>query len=58
MAEHEDKKTDAAGAAARHPAFGSAGGPGQGNALDDLSQDAVKEIEKTGEDHAGRGDLG
>jgi hypothetical protein len=39
---------------------GSAGGPGQGNTLEDLSDETVREMEKRrdGAGHAGTGDYG
>jgi hypothetical protein len=39
-------------------AKGSAGGPGQGNGLKDLSDEAVSDLEKAETPHAGRGDGG
>jgi len=32
--------------------------PGEGESLEDASREAVEEIEKTGNDHAGTGDGG
>ena len=32
--------------------------PGEGESIDDAARDAVEEIEKTGNDHAGAGDGG
>ena len=51
---------EAAGGSEGGMAEGSAGGPGQGNSLDDLSEEAVREMEKSkdGAGHAGRGDFG
>jgi hypothetical protein len=51
---------DAAGGAEGGMAEGTAGGPGQGNALKDASDEAVEEIEKRrdGGDNAGAGDIG
>lgn len=37
---------------------GKAGPPGEGESIDDAARDAVEEIEKTGNDHAGTGDGG
>lgn len=52
--------TDAAGGAEGGMAEGSAGGPGQGNSLEDASNEAVSEVEKRtgGAGHAGAGDIG
>jgi hypothetical protein len=61
MAEKEQKlepKADPAGGAEGGMAEGSAGGPGQGNTLKDASDEAMREIEKRGEAHAGTGDYG
>ncbi|HEY0625363.1 MAG TPA: hypothetical protein VGD10_01385 [Allosphingosinicella sp.] len=59
MAEKEEKpKTDPAGGAEGGMAEGGAGGPGQGNGLVELSDEAVRELEKGEEPHAGRGDYG
>ena len=54
------KADDAAGGAEGGMAGGSAGGPGQGNSLDDLSDEAVREMEnrRDGKGHAGTGDYG
>jgi hypothetical protein len=58
MGEKRDK--DASGGAEGGMAEGSAGGPGQGNSLQDLSEEAVREMEnrEDGEGHAGTGDFG
>ena len=51
-------KADPAGGAEGGMSEGSAGGPGQGNTLQDASDEAMREIEKRGEAHAGTGDYG
>lgn len=63
--EHEQKRrdqqkpADAAGGAEGGMNEGSAGGPGQGNSLKDLSDETVEFLEKSDEPgHAGRGDYG
>ena len=56
--ENKKPETDPAGGAEGGMAEGGAGGPGQGNSLKDLSDDAVREMEKEDEPHAGRGDYG
>ena len=54
MAEQEKKpETDPAGGAEGGMAEGGEGGPGQGNTLEDLSEETVREMENDGEDHAG-----
>ena len=55
---NDKEKTDPAGGAEGGMAEGSAGGPGQGNSLKDLSDEAVREMEESEEPHAGRGDYG
>lgn len=56
----EHKAPDAAGCAEGGMAEGSAGGPGQGDTLQDASDEAVREMEKSrdGAGHAGTGDFG
>ena len=51
---------DAAGGAEGGMGKGSAGGPGEGNSLQDASDEAVSEVEKRtgGTGHAGAGDIG
>ena len=64
MTENEKKPSDpdadAAGGAEGGMGEGSAGGPGQGNTLEDLSDETVREMEKRrdGAGHAGTGDYG
>jgi hypothetical protein len=58
MADDDKPKADPAGGAEGGMAEGTAGGPGQGNTLKDLSDEAVREMEKSDEPHAGRGDYG
>jgi hypothetical protein len=62
MAENDKKPSDAdaAGGAEGGMGEGSAGGPGQDNSLEDLSDEAVREMEKRrdGAGHAGTGDYG
>lgn len=56
----DERDQDAAGGAEGGMAEGNAGGPGQGNTLQDASDEAVREMEKRkdGAGHAGAGDLG
>jgi hypothetical protein len=56
----KSRDEDALGGAEGGMAGGSAGGPGQGNSLDDLSDEAVREMEnrRDGKGHAGTGDYG
>jgi hypothetical protein len=56
----KSRDEDASGGAEGGMAGGSAGGPGQGNSLDDLSDEAVREMEnrRDGKGHAGTGDYG
>ncbi len=59
----EGKQADAdkaAGGAEGGMPGGSAGGPGQGNSLEDLSEETVREMEnrRDGAGHAGTGDYG
>ncbi len=51
---------DAAGGAEGGMSEGSAGGPGEGNSLEDASEEEVGEAEKRrdGTGHAGAGDIG
>lgn len=63
MSDDKDKSSrdeDASGGAEGGMPGGSAGGPGQGNSLDDLSDEAVREMEnrRDGKGHAGTGDYG
>ena len=58
MTDQKKAETDPAGGAEGGMAEGSAGGPGQGNSLKDLSDEAVREMENEEEPHAGRGDYG
>jgi hypothetical protein len=63
MADNEEKppsEADAAGGAEGGMSEGSAGGPGKGNTLKDLSEETVREMEKRrdGAGHAGTGDYG
>ena len=55
--ENKKPETDPAGGAEGGMGEGSAGGPGQGETLEDASDEAVREIEKRG-GHAGTGDIG
>ena len=50
----------AAGGAEGGMSEGSAGGPGEGNSIEDASDEAVSEAEKRrdGTGHAGAGDIG
>ena len=56
----DKRDEDAAGGAEGGMEGGSAGGPGQGNTLEDLSEETVREMEKRkdGAGHAGTGDYG
>ena len=54
----DKQKADPAGGAEGGMPDGTAGGPGQGNTLKDLSDETVREMEKGDEPHAGRGDYG
>jgi hypothetical protein len=56
--QEKKQKTDPAGGAEGGMGEGSAGGPGQGDSLQDLSDENVREMEKQDEPHAGRGDYG
>ena len=58
--DNKKPETDPAGGAEGGMAEGSAGGPGQGNSLKDLSEETVEEMEKRrdGAGHAGTGDYG
>jgi hypothetical protein len=58
--DEKSRDQDASGGAEGGMADGSAGGPGQGNSLDDLSDEAVREMEnrRDGKGHAGTGDYG
>jgi|GEM_PF-6231583 len=62
MTGNEKKLSDAdsAGGAEGGMGEGSAGGPGQGNTLEDLSDETVREMERRrdGAGHAGTGDYG
>ncbi len=60
MAETDKNKpaTDPAGGAEGGMAEGGAGGPGQGNTLKDLSDEAVRDLEQSDDHHAGHGDYG
>ncbi len=58
MADNKPNPDDEAGGAEGGMASGSAGGPGQGNSLKDLSDEAVRELESEDEPHAGHGDYG
>ena len=58
--QREQTEIDPAGGAEGGMGDGSAGGPGQGNSLEDLSDETVREMEKRrdGAGHAGTGDYG
>ncbi len=58
MSDQKNRDADAAGGAEGGMADGSAGGPGQGDTLQDASDEAVREMEKRkdGAGHAGTGD--
>lgn len=58
MTENKPNPEDAASGADGGMACGSAGGPGQGNTLQDASDEAVRELENEDEPHAGHGDYG
>ena len=63
MSDDKDKGSrdeKASGGAEGGMAGGSAGGPSQGNSLEDLSDEAVREMKdrRDGKGHAGTGDYG
>ena len=60
IAREHSSGTDEAGGTEVSMPGGTAGGPGQGDSLEDASEEAVAEIEKRrdGGGHAGAGDIG
>jgi hypothetical protein len=58
MADEDKRKENAAGGTEGGMGSGSAGGPGQGDTLKDASDEAVRELEREDDPHAGRGDYG